>query len=224
MAGETPVTVIGLGAMGTALAEAFIDSGHPTTVWNRSHRKAEQVVAKGAEFRADIQEAVAASPLVVTCVTTYDITRRILAPAADHLAGRVLVTLNSGTPSGAREMAAWAAGHETRFLDGAVMSVPSAVGTPDTLVFYSGDTATFRTHEAALGALGGGTVHLAAEPDVAALYDSALGGILLPALLGFLQGAAMVTGRGGPAPPPTAPPLSPPTPARRGPGPPPPPR
>lgn len=31
---RTPVTVVGLGSMGSALAEAFIDAGHPTTVWN----------------------------------------------------------------------------------------------------------------------------------------------------------------------------------------------
>ncbi len=33
---KTPVTVLGLGAMGTALARAFLAAGHPTTVWNRT--------------------------------------------------------------------------------------------------------------------------------------------------------------------------------------------
>lgn len=35
-----PVSVIGLGAMGRALAGAFLDAGHPTTVWNRSPGRA----------------------------------------------------------------------------------------------------------------------------------------------------------------------------------------
>ncbi|MEU5980295.1 NAD(P)-binding domain-containing protein [Streptomyces sp. NPDC047315] len=201
MAGEmqAPVTVVGLGAMGTALAEAFIRSGIATTVWNRTPQKAAGVVEKGAVHRTTVQEAVAASPLVVTCLTTYEVTREVLEPAGEFLAGRTLVTLNSGTPPGAREMAAWAARAGARFLDGAVMSVPDSVGTPDTLVFFSGDTATFEEHRATLGALGGGTVHLGAEPDFTALYDSALGGILLPTLLGFLQGVALVTSRGVPA-------------------------
>lgn len=30
------VTVIGLGAMGSALARAFIKAGHTVTVWNRT--------------------------------------------------------------------------------------------------------------------------------------------------------------------------------------------
>ncbi|MFJ7423332.1 NAD(P)-dependent oxidoreductase [Streptomyces uncialis] len=201
MAGEkhTPVTVIGLGAMGTALAEAFIRTGHPTTVWNRSPAKAARLVEKGAAHEAAVEAAVRASPLIVTCLTTYDVTRRCLGPAVEALAGRTLVTLNSGTPQGAREMAGWSAEHGAAFLDGAVMSVPEAVGAPDTLLLYGGDDATFGDHAAALRALGGNTVHLGAEPDSAALYDSALGGILLPTLLGFLQGVALITARGRPA-------------------------
>lgn len=47
--------------------------------------------------------------------------------------------------------------------------------------------------------LGGDTVHLGTDVDLAALYETAVGGTLLPALLGFFQGAALVTARGLPA-------------------------
>ncbi|MFI1728958.1 NAD(P)-binding domain-containing protein [Streptomyces acidicola] len=36
--GNTAVTVIGLGEMGRALADALITSGHPTTVWKTIRR------------------------------------------------------------------------------------------------------------------------------------------------------------------------------------------
>ncbi|WP_231619017.1 NAD(P)-dependent oxidoreductase [Nonomuraea sp. SBT364] len=190
------VTVLGLGSMGAALAGAFAGAGHRTTVWNRTAAKAAPLVARGAAHAAGVVDAVAASPLVVACLTTYTATREALEPAAGALAGRTLVTLNSGAPASARDMAAWAAGHGAGFLDGAVKNVPAAVGGPDTLLYYSGDKAAFDEHEATLRALGGDTVHLGAEPDLAALYETAVGGILLPALLGFLQGAALVTARG----------------------------
>ncbi|MGW0548566.1 NAD(P)-dependent oxidoreductase [Streptomyces altiplanensis] len=193
---RTPVTVVGLGSMGRALAEAFIEAGHPTTVWNRTPEKAAPLVARGAVHAETIGEAVAASPLTVACLSTYDATLQSLEPAGDAPAGRTLVTLNSGTPAGARRMAAWAAGHGARFLDGAVKNVPSAVGRPDTLLYYSGDKATFDDHAETLRVLGGDTVHLGTEADLAALYESAVGGTLLPALLGFFQGAALVTARG----------------------------
>jgi 3-hydroxyisobutyrate dehydrogenase-like beta-hydroxyacid dehydrogenase len=193
---RTSVTVIGLGSMGRALAEAFLRAGHPTTVWNRTPAKAAPLVARGARHSPTAAAAVAASPLVITCLTGYAETRRALAPAADALAGRALVTLNSGTPAGARETAAWATGHGARFLSGAIKNVPSAVGKPDTLLYYGGDRAVFDQHEAVLRVLGGDTVHLGDEPDLASLYEMAVGGTLLPALVGFFQGAAAVQARG----------------------------
>ncbi|MFD0414832.1 NAD(P)-dependent oxidoreductase [Streptomyces sp. NPDC127108] len=193
---HTPVTVVGLGAMGTALASAYIAAGHPTTVWNRSPEKAAPLVEQGAVHVPDIRDAIAASPLTIACLTTYEATLAALEPATEALAGRTLITVNSGIPSGARAMADWAAGHGARFLDGAIKNVPAAVGAADTLHYYSGDRALFDEYEATLRVIGGDTVHLGTEPDLAALYESAVGGLLLPALLGFFQGAALVSARG----------------------------
>ncbi|WP_158894753.1 NAD(P)-dependent oxidoreductase [Amycolatopsis anabasis] len=193
---RAPVTVIGLGSMGKALAEAFIDAGHPTTVWNRTAHKAAPLVAKGAVHAETIEEAVAASPLIIACLTTYDDTRQALAPAAAALAGRALVTLNSGSPADARAMGAWATGHGARFLDGAIKNVPAAVGAPDTLLYYGGDRTVFDEYETTLKVLGGDTVHLGDETDLAALYEMAVGGTLLPALVGFFEGAAVLQARG----------------------------
>ncbi|MFF9017984.1 NAD(P)-dependent oxidoreductase [Streptomyces sp. NPDC014870] len=191
-----PVTVVGLGSMGRALAEAFLDAGHPTTVWNRTPAKAAPLVAKGAVHANGIADAVAASPLVVVCLTTYEDTLAALEPAAAALDGRALVTLNSGSPAGARRMNAWAVEHGARHLDGAVKDVPSAVGGESTLLYYGGDPGVFDEFEATLRVLGGDTVFLGEDPDLAALYEMAVGGTLLPALVGFFQGAAALRARG----------------------------
>ncbi|MFE0777664.1 NAD(P)-dependent oxidoreductase [Streptomyces sp. NPDC058861] len=191
-----PVTVVGLGSMGRALAGAFADAGHPTTVWNRTPAKAAPLVAKGAVHARAVETAVEASPLVITCLTTFEDTRSALEPAAAALSGRTLITLNSGSPAGARAMTAWAADRGARFLAGAVKNVPEAVGAPDTLLYYSGDKAVFDEYETTLKVLGGDTVHLGDETDLAALYEMAVGAVLLPALVGFFQGAAAVQARG----------------------------
>ncbi|TXL85415.1 NAD(P)-binding domain-containing protein [Streptomyces sp. IB2014 016-6] len=192
----TPVTVIGLGSMGRALAGAFVGAGHPTTVWNRTPAKAAPLVAKGAVHARAVEAAVGASPLVITCLTTFEDTRSALEPAAAALSGRALVTLNSGSPAGARAMASWATGHGARFLAGAVKNVPEAVGARDTLLYYSGDRPVFDEYGTTLKVLGGDTVHLGDETDLAALYEMAVGAMLLPALVGFFQGAAAVQARG----------------------------
>ncbi|MFJ6609103.1 NAD(P)-dependent oxidoreductase [Streptomyces sp. NPDC091289] len=193
---RTPVTVIGLGAMGSALAAAFIAAGHPTTVWNRTASRAAPLVAKGAAHPETVAEALAAGPLVITCLTTYEDTIEALEPAAASLKGRDLVALNSGSPAGARSTAEWVRGHGARYLDGAIKNVPPAVGAGDTLLYYSGDATVFTAHEPVLRVLGGDTVYLGAEPDLAALYEMAVGGTLLPALVGFFQGAATLQARG----------------------------
>jgi phosphoglycerate dehydrogenase-like enzyme len=48
MTDEKSVTVLGLGAMGSALAGAFLAAGRPVTVWNRTQGKAGELVARGA--------------------------------------------------------------------------------------------------------------------------------------------------------------------------------
>lgn len=45
---RTPVTVLGLGAMGNALTTALLRAGHSATVWNRTAGKADRLVAQGA--------------------------------------------------------------------------------------------------------------------------------------------------------------------------------
>ncbi|WP_236005004.1 NAD(P)-dependent oxidoreductase [Nonomuraea antri] len=192
----TPVTIIGLGAIGTAVAKAYLEAGHPTTVWNRTPARAAALEELGAVRAATVQEAVAANTLIITAFTGFEAAREALEPAAAELAGRTLVTLNSGSPAGARETAAWAAEHGVDLLAGAIKNVPSAVGLPDTLLYYGGAKTVFDRHEATLRVMGGDTVHLGEEPDLAAVYELAVGGMLLPALLGFFQGAALVTSRG----------------------------
>src|SRR6478752_4263154 len=65
---KTPVTVIGLGAMGSALASALVRAGHPTTVWNRTPRTVE-----GARIASSVAEAAAASPLTLVCVAGAEV-------------------------------------------------------------------------------------------------------------------------------------------------------
>ncbi|MEV6276006.1 NAD(P)-binding domain-containing protein [Nocardia sp. NPDC051832] len=196
---HTPVTVLGIGSMGRAVAAAFLAAGHPVTVWNRSPERAAALVEHGAVHALSIEDAVAASPVIISVLTGFDATLHALAPAAGALAGRTVVTLNSGSPAGARAVAAWVTARDARFLGGAIKNVPAAVGDSDTLLYFGGDRANFDATADTLRVLGGEIVHLGPEPDLAALYEAAVGATLLPALLGFFEGAAVLATRGIPA-------------------------
>ena len=195
-AGRPPVSVIGLGAMGSALARAFMAAGHPTTVWNRTPEKAGPLVEAGAQLAETVTEAVNSAKLVVTCLIDFEHTREVLLQASPQLPGRDLVTLNSGAPPGARATASWAVEHGARFLAGAVKDSTSAVGGRETLLYYGGDRDLFDEHRATLQSLGGDTVYLGEAPDLAALYEMAVSSMLLPTLMGFYQGAAALQNRG----------------------------
>ena len=62
------VTVIGTGAMGTAVVESLLDKGHNVTVFNRTAANAEQSAAKGAAVSETVGSAIQASSVVISVV------------------------------------------------------------------------------------------------------------------------------------------------------------
>ncbi|MFE2756939.1 NAD(P)-dependent oxidoreductase [Actinosynnema sp. NPDC059335] len=189
-ASSTPVAVIGLGLMGRALAGAFLDAGHPTTVWNRTAAKADRLVARGATLAPTVEDAFRAAPLAIVCVTDHDAVRDVLG-AGGGPDGTTVVNLTSGSSAQARGTARRVDPRGARYLDGAIMAVPPAVGTPDALILLSGPRSAFEAHESTLGVLGAVT-HLGADPGLASLYD--VGGLAMMwgVLNAWLQGTALL--------------------------------
>jgi 3-hydroxyisobutyrate dehydrogenase-like beta-hydroxyacid dehydrogenase len=185
------VSVLGLGALGTSVAGAFLDHGHATTVWNRTAARGDDLVARGAIAVAIPEEAVRASRLVVVCVSDYDTVRSILQSSDRALPGRAVANLASGTPEAAREMADLLEQRDVGYLDVAAMSGTRLVGDSRALFLFSGPGAAFRQHQAILESLGS-VVHLGPDAGLASLYDTALFGMAWGALAGFLHGVALV--------------------------------
>lgn len=186
-----PVTVLGLGSMGSALAAALLDGGHPTTVCNRTPGKAEPLVARGASRAETVADEVSASPLAIVCVLDYAAAREVLSAARDALAGRTVVNLTNGTPKDARDMAAWVAGKGARYLDGGIMAVAAMIGGPGSLVLYSGSADAFESFEQVLQRLGSAQ-HLAERPALASVYDPALVAWLYGLFGGFQHAITLV--------------------------------
>ncbi|MGW7298332.1 NAD(P)-dependent oxidoreductase [Streptomyces sp. NPDC054829] len=180
---KTPLTLLGTGAMGTALGRAWLAAGHPLTVWNRTRARTEELAAEGATVADSAAAAVAANRLVIVCLLDDDSLGEALAGA--DLTGRDLVNLTTGTPAQGRARAAWAESRGARFLDAGIMAVPPMIGSPESgaYVFYSGSAALFEEHGATL-AVPAGTAYVGADPGFAALHDVAL----LSAMTGMFAG------------------------------------
>lgn len=188
---KTSVTVLGLGAMGQALAGVFLAAGHPTTIWNRTPGKGDALVAGGATRTDTAAEAVRASDVVVVCLYDYAASRAVLAPIAPELSGRVLVNLTSDTPERSREAAAWAAEHGIDYLDGAILVPVTVIGTADALLFHSGPRSVYERHEDTLKVLGGHTVYLGEDHGLAAVYDNALLDFFWTSMAGLVHAFAL---------------------------------
>ncbi|MGW4380953.1 NAD(P)-dependent oxidoreductase [Kitasatospora sp. NPDC004531] len=188
---ETPVTIIGLGLMGRALAGAFLKAGHPTTVWNRTPSKADRLVADGARLAPSVGDALRAGSPAIICVTDYPAVYELLGADDVDLEGTTLINLTSGSSAQAREAARWAEQRGARYLDGAVMAVPPAVGTADAVILHSGPQADFQAHESTLGALGT-LSYLGADHGLASLYDVAGLAMMWSVLNAWLHGTAML--------------------------------
>jgi len=143
------VSVIGLGAMGSALARVLMGAGRAVTVWNRSPGKAEALAALGARGAGTAADAFGASPVVLICVAGYAATEEIVAPgdAAQRLAGRTVVQLSTGTPKEAQEAADWFGRCDADYLDGAIHGGPQTIGTPDGHILVAGPEAAFARAE-----------------------------------------------------------------------------
>ncbi|MGC4789463.1 NAD(P)-dependent oxidoreductase [Micromonospora sp. DT178] len=193
-----PVAVLGLGAMGRALAGALLAAGHPTTVWNRSPERSAALAGAGADVAGSAAEAVAAGELVVVCLLDDDVTRRVLEQAAPALAGRTVVNLTNGTPEQARRLAEWVTARGARYVDGGIMAVPFMIGQPGAFVLYSGAEDAFLDWRDTLAVFG--DVHwLGADSGRAAVHDLALLAAMYGMFGGFLHATAMIRAAGTPA-------------------------
>ncbi|MFE0314870.1 NAD(P)-dependent oxidoreductase [Streptomyces albogriseolus] len=195
---QSAVTVLGLGPMGRALAGAFLEAGLRTTVWNRTPGRDRDLLARGASGARSAEEAVAASPLTVVCVVNYDAADAVLRrdAVAGALKGRTVVNLSADTPERARDLADWAAGHGVRYLDGAIMTPTTTIGTPAAVFLHAGPEDLYEEHRPVLDALGGTHTHLGEEIGRAAAYDIALLDIFWTAMAGYAHALAVARAEG----------------------------
>ncbi|WP_169983879.1 NAD(P)-dependent oxidoreductase [Microbispora sp. H10836] len=195
---QSAVTVLGLGPMGRALAGAFLDAGVRTTVWNRTPGRDRELAERGAVGAPTPEAAVAASELTVICVVNYDAADAVLRRDAvtDALRGRTLVNLTADTPDRARSAGAWAAEHGIGYLDGAIMTPTTTIGTPAAVFLHSGPEELYQRHRPLLDALGGTHTHLGEEIGRAAAYDIALLDVFWTAMAGYAHALAVARAEG----------------------------
>jgi len=149
------VTVIGMGAMGSAIARRFLMDGANVTVWNRTRAKAEALAIDGATAMANLAEAVKASEKIVICVSDYNACKHLCEQPgiANALFGRSVIQLTGGTPADAADVDEWMRGHAVTYLDGAIMCYPGDLGSDSSQILVAGSQTSFAEWKGLLSCL-----------------------------------------------------------------------
>ena len=188
----TSVTVLGLGAMGSALAASLLKHGYAATLWNRSANKAKFLTNQGARFVADISEGVAASPVSILCLSDHAATMSVLNTAAmAAAAGRTIVQLSTITSAESRELAGRLKDANAFYLDGQILAYPEDVLEGRANLVFSGPRNIFDLHVSMLKAMAGNVIHVGDSHGAAPSFAKAHDSYSLGNYLAFVQGAAM---------------------------------
>ncbi|EFY92126.1 oxidoreductase, putative [Metarhizium acridum CQMa 102] len=113
--------------MGLAIANCLIKSGANLAAWNRSVSGADSLLRRGVTMAASPAACIAASPTIITCLISQEITKSVLEDVA-KLAGKTIINLanfTNCTPEQSRLMANLVQHRGPKsYIHGAVMVLP----------------------------------------------------------------------------------------------------
>jgi 3-hydroxyisobutyrate dehydrogenase len=79
------VTILGAGAMGSAMAYRLSETAHQVTIWNRNPDRLERFDATSVSIAKDLAAAVSGAAVVITMVTNGDAVNAVAEPMLDAM-------------------------------------------------------------------------------------------------------------------------------------------
>src|SRR6266446_3118737 len=129
----TKVAFIGLGRMGHAMAGRYLDAGFSVAVWNRSKAKAEDLIARGAQWATSPEDAAIDADAVVTMVADDDASRAVWlgkdGAAATMKAGTLAIECSTVSHHHSLDMARELRGRGLIYIDSPVTGLPDAAAS-----------------------------------------------------------------------------------------------
>jgi 3-hydroxyisobutyrate dehydrogenase-like beta-hydroxyacid dehydrogenase len=137
------IAFIGLGNMGSGIAQCVLKGGFDLTVWNRTPAKTEPLVAMGAKAARTAKEAVTGADVVVTSLMDdQSILDNLQAPdgiLAGMKQGAVHVCVTTISPRCADQLTELHRKHGSYYVSGPVVGRPDAAASGHLTSFLAGD-------------------------------------------------------------------------------------
>jgi 3-hydroxyisobutyrate dehydrogenase-like beta-hydroxyacid dehydrogenase len=184
--------LIGLGNMGTAFAERLLDAGYELVVHNRTPRKAEPLVARGAMLASTPAELAGRVDVVLTSLADDDAFEAVATEVLDAATpGTVLVDLSTVSPAASARVASRAEMASVAYLRAPVSGNPTVVRAGNLSFIVSGPRETLDRVEPVIRAIGP-TVHHVGDGEQARIVKLAIN--LMIAGIVQLMSEALVLG------------------------------
>jgi 3-hydroxyisobutyrate dehydrogenase-like beta-hydroxyacid dehydrogenase len=168
------VGLIGLGNMGTAIAERLLDGGYALVVSNRTPGKAGSLEGRGAAVVRTPEALAPRVDVVLTSLADDDAFEAVATRVVDAARpGTVLVDTSTVSAAASARVAAQAVKRSVRYLRAPVSGNPSVVRAGNLSFMVSGDPQTLAEVEPVLLAIGP-TVHHVGEGEQARVVKLAI--------------------------------------------------
>src|SRR5246500_1460495 len=129
----TRVAFIGLGRMGHGMAGRYLDAGFTVAVWNRSKAKAEDLIARGAQWATSPEDAAIDAEAVVTMVADDEASRAVWltrdGAAATMKAGTIAIECSTVSYNHAIDLARELRRRGLIYIDSPVTGLPDAAAS-----------------------------------------------------------------------------------------------
>jgi 3-hydroxyisobutyrate dehydrogenase-like beta-hydroxyacid dehydrogenase len=186
------VGLIGLGHMGTAMAERVLDAGYELVVYNRTPERARALAERGAAVAETAAELAEQVDVVLTSLANDEALEAVAAQViASARPGTVLVDTSTVSPAASARVASLAGAASVPYLRAPVSGNPAVVRAGNLSFIVSGETETLAGVEAILLAIGP-TIHHVGDEEQARVVKLAIN--LMIAGLAELMSEALVLG------------------------------
>ena len=150
---------IGLGVMGSPMAQRLVEAGYPLVVCARSERTRAVAQRLPASVLPSPRDVAVAAQVVFTMVSTPDDVRDVYLGEggllSQHLPDSILVDMSTSAPDMAREVAAAASKRGAQAIDAPVSGGPSGAREGTLSIMVGGDAEAIRDVQPQLEILGG---------------------------------------------------------------------
>jgi 3-hydroxyisobutyrate dehydrogenase-like beta-hydroxyacid dehydrogenase len=181
------VSVIGAGAMGSALVEVLAASGADVTVWNGTETKAEALSGPRVRVARSVTEALTSSPFTIVSVSDHELARTLVEAAGVSLGGSAVASTSPVDADQATSFAAVVTAAGGNYLDLGIPRSHGQVRAGAGVFLVSGDRGAYDANRALLGRVGTAT-YVGDAPGAAYVSGLALIVAYLPMAVGLLQG------------------------------------